>query len=218
MVIAANDVGDAHVVIIDHDCKHVGRGSIGTKEDHVVQFAVLDGYLALDLVLDRGRSVARRLQTDGKGTIRLLRTRLAVAPAAIVAQRLLVRPLFGSHHLKLFRRRVAFVSISAVEKRLCHFCMTRRALGLEHDVPVRFEAKPSHSIKNCVDGSLCRSHLVGIFDTEQKLATMVSREQPIEKRSARTSDMEKAGWRRREAGNDLCCAHALNLPGWCNAI
>ena len=44
---------------------------------------------------------------------------------------------------------------------------------------------------------------------------MMPGEQPVEKRSARTTDMQKSGWRRRESSDDarICriCAHPVEL-------
>ena len=54
VVVAADDVGDAHVVVVDHDRQHVGRRAVGAQQDEVVEILVLPDDAALHLVLDDG--------------------------------------------------------------------------------------------------------------------------------------------------------------------
>ena len=42
MVVAADDVGDAHVVVVHHHRLHVGRRAVAAQHDHVVQLGVGD--------------------------------------------------------------------------------------------------------------------------------------------------------------------------------
>jgi hypothetical protein len=42
MVVAADDVGDAHIVVVDHDREHVGRRAVGAQDDEVVEVLVLE--------------------------------------------------------------------------------------------------------------------------------------------------------------------------------
>jgi hypothetical protein len=80
MVVAADDVGDAHVVIVDHHRQHVGRRAVGAEQDEIVELGVLDGDPALDLVVDRRLALARRLEADDEGLVPLLgRSRRATA-------------------------------------------------------------------------------------------------------------------------------------------
>jgi hypothetical protein len=43
MVVAADDVGHAHVVIVDHDREHIGRRAVRAEQDEIVELGVLDG-------------------------------------------------------------------------------------------------------------------------------------------------------------------------------
>ena len=65
VVVAADDVGDAHVVVVDHDRQHVGRRSVGAQQHEIVEVLVLEDHAALDLILDDGLAVERRPQADG---------------------------------------------------------------------------------------------------------------------------------------------------------
>lgn len=66
MVVTADDMCDAHVVIVDDDGQHVGRRSIGTQQDHVVELGVLDRDLALHGVLDNRLAGLRRFQAHDR--------------------------------------------------------------------------------------------------------------------------------------------------------
>ena len=54
MIVAADDVGDGHVVVVDHDREHVGRRAVGAQQHEVVEVLVLPDDAALDLILDHG--------------------------------------------------------------------------------------------------------------------------------------------------------------------
>ena len=69
MVVAADDVGHAHVVVVDDDREHVGRRAVGAQQHEVVELGVLDRHRALHPVVDRRRAVARRLQADDEGLV-----------------------------------------------------------------------------------------------------------------------------------------------------
>ena len=86
MVVAADDVGDAHVVVVDHHREHVGRRAVGAQQDEIVELGVLDGDAALDEVLDHGLAVARRLEADDERRVRRARPE-PVAPGAVDAER-----------------------------------------------------------------------------------------------------------------------------------
>src|SRR3546814_4686618 len=64
MVVAANDVRDAHVVIVDDDAEHIGRRAVAPEQDEIVEFGILDGDVALHLVGDRHRAVRSEEHTS----------------------------------------------------------------------------------------------------------------------------------------------------------
>ena len=84
VVVAADDVGDAHVVVVDHDGEHVGRRAVGAQQHEVVEILVLPDHAALHLVLDRGLARERRLEADHRLDAGRSLGRVAVAPAAVI--------------------------------------------------------------------------------------------------------------------------------------
>ena len=69
MVVAADDVGDAHVVIVDHHRQHVGRGAVRPQQDEIVELGIGHRDPALDEVLDHRFALARGLQADDEGRV-----------------------------------------------------------------------------------------------------------------------------------------------------
>ena len=115
VVIAADHVGDAHVVVIDHDREHVGRRAVAAQDDEIVDFLVPHGDRTLDEVLNGSFALARRLDAyhvrlacgPGRG--------IGIAPFALDAERaaFLLRLLTaGSEFLG---REVAAVGVPLVE-------------------------------------------------------------------------------------------------------
>ena len=70
VVVAADDVGDAHVVVVDDDGEHVGGRAVRAQDDEIVEVVVGEGDAALDVVLDDGLAVERRLDADDRGDAR----------------------------------------------------------------------------------------------------------------------------------------------------
>ena len=87
MVVAANDVGDVHVVVVDDDRKIVGRGSVAAQDHEIVEFLIAKDDTSLHAILDHGFAFARGFEADrGLDSGRRL-GRVAIAPSAVIAGR-----------------------------------------------------------------------------------------------------------------------------------
>ena len=205
MVVAADDMRDPHVVIVDDDREHVGGRSVGAKQDEIIEFTVLDRHLSLDLVVDRGLAFLRRLQPDDECAVALVG---AIAPGADDLQ--WAAFALGEFALRsdLLRSHPAFIGMAAGQHLLCHLGMAVGEMRLEIGLAVPVEAKPFHSVEDRVDRRLGGSGLVGILDAKQKPSAVPARVEPVEQGGPRAADMKKTGGRRREARNDGACAHA----------
>ena len=64
MIDAADDVRDAHVVVVDDDGMIVDGRAVAAQDDHVVEVGVLPHDAALYPVLDHGLAVERGLEAD----------------------------------------------------------------------------------------------------------------------------------------------------------
>ena len=57
MVVAADHMGHAHVMIVNHHRQHVGRRAVRTQQDHVIELRVLDYHTALHCILDHALAI-----------------------------------------------------------------------------------------------------------------------------------------------------------------
>ena len=64
MIVSANDMGDAHVVIVDHYGEIVGGRSVAAQDHEIVEVLVGEDDPALDAILDHGFAFARGLEAD----------------------------------------------------------------------------------------------------------------------------------------------------------
>ena len=95
MIVAADDMGHAHVVIVDDDGEHIGRVAVGAQQHEIVELLVGEDDLALHLVVDDRLALLRGAEPDdGRDAGRRL-GRVAVAPAAVVAHRLALGRAFS---------------------------------------------------------------------------------------------------------------------------
>ena len=86
---------------------------------------------------------------------------------------------------------------------LRHLGVTRRTCELEGDLAVPLQAEPGQAIQDGLDGGRGGARAVGVLDTQQVFAAVMAGKQPVEERSARAADMQKAGRRGRKTGDDL---------------
>ena len=202
MVVAANDVGDAHVVIVDHDGEHIGRIAVATQQHEVVEVLVLPDYAALDLVLNHGFAGLRRLQPDrGLHADRRFRG-IAIAPQAVIEARAALGARFLAHRRKFLRRRIAAIGLAAGQQLLGNLAVACGPVELVDDLAIPIEPEPFQPVQNGVDGFPGRSLPVGVLDAQQHLAAAPARVKPVEQRRAGSSDVEKACRRGSKAGDD----------------
>jgi hypothetical protein len=154
VIVAANDVGHAHVVVVDHHGEHVGRVTVGAQQHEVVEILVLPCDAALDLIVDHGFAGLRRLEADHRLDAGRRLGRIAVAPAAVVAHGAAFG-LGGLAHLRQFLGRgVAAVGLAGGEQLLGDLAMSGCILELIDRVAVPIDAEPFQAVENRADRRL----------------------------------------------------------------
>ena len=213
VVVAADRVGDAYVVVVHHDGQHVGGGAVGPQDDEIVQRVVGPGHFALDEIGDGGLAVQRHLDADHRIDARGRLGGIPVAPAAIVDPRGTAGfPGFLAHLGEFLGRAVAPVGLALREQLLGDFAVPVGVVRLVGLVPVPIECKPAQAVENGLYGLVGGALAVGILDPQQELPAVMLREEVVEERRARPADMQEAGGRGGKAGNDGHGGAALN--GW----
>ena len=205
MVVAADDVADAHVPVVDDDAEVVGRRAVRAGDDEVVQLGVAEFDAALDLVVPADDAVGRAAEADHRlHAGRRLGQRLARlgAPAAVVLRLLAAFALRLAHGIELFRRRVAAVRLAVGEHLRHDLLVTVHALHLVERALVVAEFKPVHRLQDAVDRFLRGTRDVGILDAQDELASVAAGVGPREEGGAGAADMQETGGRGSETGAD----------------
>ena len=108
MIVAADDVGHAHIVVVDHHAKVIGWTAVGAQDDQVVQLAVGNLDLALNGINDHALALNRAFEADnGIHACRCL-SRVAIAPGAVVAC------ARGAHGVQLLTATVTAIGVASL--------------------------------------------------------------------------------------------------------
>lgn len=193
MIVAANDMRDAHVVIVDHNGEHVGRITVAAQKHEIVEVLVLPDHAALHLILNHGLAGLRGPEPDrwlhagwGLGGV-------AVAPQPVVKARAALGSGFLAHRREFLRSRVAAIGLAPGQQGFGNLAVARGAAVLIDDLAIPIEFEPPQPIQDCGDGRFGRPFPIGILDPQQHLAAAAARVKPVEQRGASPSNMEKAG-------------------------
>ena len=136
MVIAADDVGYAHLMVVNHHRQIIGRGAVRPQEDQIVQIPVLEPDVALHLIGDQGLALDGSLQANHMRPVgRVIRREVppgrANDPSFGASQCALRLQLVGGHVVAVGRTPCQHVvdrqSVSVCTARLEH----RRFVDLE---------------------------------------------------------------------------------------
>eukprot|EP00825_Cyclidium_porcatum_P048862 TRINITY_DN831_c0_g1_i20.p2 TRINITY_DN831_c0_g1~~TRINITY_DN831_c0_g1_i20.p2 ORF type:complete len:531 (+),score=22.41 TRINITY_DN831_c0_g1_i20:590-2182(+) len=205
MVVTADDVGDAHIPVIDADAEIVGRCAVGAGDDQVVQFRVGKLDVALDLVIPGNDAALRILEADywrnicGRSRQVLARFR---APATVIARLFLLRFLFGAQGIELFTRRVAVIRAAIGEHLLDDFLVALHALHLVERAFVMFQSQPLHAIQNGLNCFRRRASDIRILYAQDKGATVAAGVGPGEQGGTGAADMQVTGGAGGKTGAD----------------
>ncbi len=218
VVVAADDVGDAHVDVVDDDRQVVGRVAVRPQHDEVLDHRVVELDPPVHHVVVRG-GAGRHAKADGA------RRAGGFARGDVVGReihaRAVVRPgLPGGFRGLALRFDVVGIAVAVVGVARRDQLFSRRAvavepLGLEVRpvgaadfrpfVPV--EAEPPHAVEDAGHHLPRRPLHVGVFDPQDERAAGVPRVQPVEERGAGAADVKVAGGRRGET--DSGCGHTI---------
>ena len=180
MVVAADDMGHAHVVIVHHHGKHVGGRAVGAQQHHVVELGIGNPHLALHKVADNGLALARRLEANCERSVPGRLRRVPVAPEPVVAKALAARGGCLPHRLEFLRRGIAAIGRPGRQHCPGDLCMARPPGELVARRFVGVEAEPGQPVEDRGDRRLRRAPAVRVLDAQQEPPAMAAREEPIE--------------------------------------
>ena len=192
VVLAADNMGDAHEGVVADHHKVVGRGAVGADDDEVVELLVVDRHVAEDKVVDGGLAGLRHLEADGEGCVALGGVG-PVAPTGIILRGAALGDGGLAHRHELLRGAVALVGKAAVEEVMRQPDVLVAARGLDDHVFVVMDAQPFEPLDDGMHGLLGGALEVGVFDAEQEFAARVLGIEEVEERRPSAADVEIAG-------------------------
>ena len=162
VVIATNDVGNAHASVINNGSKVVGWGTIGAEDDKVIKLAGVKGNVTVNSVVDNDiATIQWNLDADGirltSINAALCLCRINVSAGTLIALEGVVTLLSSLFVFsKLFWRAEARVRLALCQQFIC--CLTiqvqalslavRTAIAALIGTLVPIKAKPLHSTQN----------------------------------------------------------------------
>ena len=213
MIVAPDHMRDTHVMIVHHNRQHISRCAIGAQQHHVVQLIVAEGYLTLNSIGDYGRAVARGFQTNDRWRVRMIGW-IGIAPGRLEQGRGagLARGL--PKCLDLFLGRETAIGMARGQHRMRHLGMTRDLIELADGLAIVVKTKPFQTLKDRIGRFRGRAFAIGVLDPQQELPAMTPREQPVEQRRPRRTDVHRAGGGRGDTGHhggDLGFGHGVGF-------
>ncbi len=199
VLLAAQDVRDAHLGIINHHREVIGGHAVALADDEVLHLAgrhALAGpeHGIVEAVLLHRHGEAH----DVRPVLGLILPDLRIGELrpAIDERPLLLLGLLA-HGIELLARLVGLVGLAVGDQLLDERVVDRGALRLVDQLGVvPLQPKPAQVLQQLVAGLLGRAGQIGILDAQQKPPAEVAGQQPVEQRRAGAADVQIAGGRR----------------------
>ena len=202
MVVAADHMGHAHVVVVHDDGKHVDGRSVRAQQDHVVHLVIGDRDIPLHGIGNRGRAVARGADADGKGCVGM-GALWHVAPGRAEEGRAAGGAGLFAEGLDFGLGGKALVGAARGEHRAGDLGMAGGAVELAERFAIPVEPEPGEPVKDRLAVFGGGAGAVCILDPQEEPPAAAARKKPVEERGARAADMQRAGRRGGKAGDDL---------------
>ena len=202
MIVATNDMGDCHIVIVNHHAKIIGRCAIRARDDEIVEFRIGKFDTTFDLIVPSHYTVKRiakayhRRDALGRGRQDLARFG---SPTPVVARLFLTHFLLGAQRSQLVYRHIATVGTASRQHLLNHHVIAIHPLYLVIRTLIVIQFQPGHPVDNRLHRFWCRARHIRIFNAQNELPAMMPCKGPRKKRRARAADMQKPGRTRGES-------------------
>ena len=202
---AAHHMGDAHHVVVHDVGKVIGGQPVPLYEHLIVQRAVFDRDVAVDLVVEGGRAFVgdaladdERLAGGGAGVGLLVRKIAAgIVAAAEITAVLLALALLAEAAVGVAARHEQLRILSVEGAPLCLHVGADGAADIRALVVV--EPALGQRLVDHVHRALDQTALIGILDAQDEGAARVAGDQPGVERRAQIADVHVSGGRGGEA-------------------
>ena len=219
MLFSADYMSNVHQRIIDNYSIVIGRNTVGFNNNEITDIIGIKNYIATNHVANENLLVGRNAEANGR-----------FAAFSFKLSNLLFGQMTAfahiTRHFAFFDQALAFflqlligavaivslafsqqlVSIFFVDIKTFHLMIRSvRAANINALIPVH--TQPLQSSLDIFLGFRGRTLTVGILDTQNQLAAGFAGQQIVEQRTARTTDMERAGRARRKSYSNFIITH-----------
>ena len=203
MVLAAHDMGDAQIHVVDRARQHVEPRSVGAADHRVAHRRRVELLGAADQVVPRDR----RVMVEPEPPVRSHALRLQPRPLGIVQRQR--RPVVDrrqpapEQHLapevELLRALIGGIDAPRRDQPGKARLVEIEPLGLPH-LGVGGQPEPRQVASDRVDEPLLAALRVGVVDAQHEASAGLPRPQPIVQRCADVADVEHGRWATARSG------------------
>ena len=150
VIVTTNDMRDIHIEIVNHHRQVVGRRTVRSSNNQVIEFVVLDRDPAFHLVVNDNNAFGWRFETNNGSHAFGWRIG-AMSTAAVVTWLQAGSSLLLAHHIQFFVRAIAGISLVFIQQLLDDIIVAIESIGLVKRAFVVFQPEPGHAFENGVD-------------------------------------------------------------------
>ena len=201
-------------MIVDHVGQMIGRQTIGFHQHLHVDLFPGNLDFATQHVVDHTDTLGGYLHTHHmRLTRRHTSGHLGIAQMQampVITRRLLVAHLLGTQRVQALTAAKTAESMPLVDQCFAVLLINCTALALAVG-PVRptdirafipIQPQPAQGVEDLLFGLGAGAHLIGIFDAQDELTTVLAGKAQVEQRNIGCADVGVTGWRRGNSGTD----------------
>ena len=148
VIVAADNMCDAHIMVIHDDREHVDRRAVRAQQDHVIELRVIDFHIALHFIADHHRAAFGCAHANNIRQI-WVRRGIRITPRAAIERGFTLRTRALAEGFDFVLRRETFERFAIGEHFMGNFCMTFCAFKLADHIAVVIKSEPSHALQDC---------------------------------------------------------------------
>jgi hypothetical protein len=149
MIVAADDVRDSHIGIVDDNGEIVRRRAIRAGNYQIIELGILEDHPAPHLVVDNNLTILRIPEShNGVDTDARL---FSVAATTVIAYFTPARHLPGATRLELFLSAITAVRLARLKPLIGNFFIAIESMRLEKRALVGIQTQPGQAIEDCVN-------------------------------------------------------------------
>ena len=150
MVVAPNDLGDAHIAIVNHHHEVISGRAVGTEDDKVVEFLILEYHVTAKPVTDGDRAFLRRFKADdGSGSFGCRAGPVAAGAVVFRFEPFCLR--FLTFFIEFLRRAEAGVGLSFIQQLIDLFPVENLPFCLSVWSLIPVQSQPLHRREDFLD-------------------------------------------------------------------